>query len=146
MIFLKCDFDILSVLCQIIIISTQLIILWIITGIATISTVSGIGMGIRRLSEVCFGFGMLLMVIVLLMDKTSFILNLFVQSLGYYLQSLLQLSWHTDAYEKLGASAHEELGRFVTNGEVPDGPKNWINDWTMFYWGWWVSWSPFVGI
>ena len=64
-------------------------------------------MGIRRLSEVCFGFGMFLMVIVLLMDKTSYILNLFVQSLGYYLQSLIQLSWHTDAYEKLGPSAHK---------------------------------------
>ena len=105
-------------------------------------------MGIRRLSEVCFGFGMLLMVIVLLMDKTSYILNLFVQSLGYYLQSLIQLSWHTDAYEKLGSSAHTELGRFVAdeNGVEPDGPKTWINDWTMFYWGWWVSWSPFVGL
>ena len=130
------------------ILSTQLIILWVVTGIATISTVSGIGMGIRRLSEVCFGFGMLLMVIVLLMDKTSYILNLFVQSLGYYLQSLIQLSWHTDAYEKLGSSAHKELGRFIAdeNGLEPDGPKAWINDWTMFYWGWWVSWSPFVGL
>ena len=123
-----------------------MIILWGITGVATISTVSGIGMGIRRLSEVCFGCGMFLMLVILFMDKTFYILNLFVQSLGYYIQNFIQMSWHTDAFEKLGPSAHKELGRFVVNEqEEPDGPKNWIDDWTMFYWGWWVSWSPFVG-
>ena len=125
----------------------QLVILWCITGIATISTVSGIGMGIRRLSEVCFGFGMFLMLVVFFMDKSFYILNLFVQSLGHYIQFIIQVGWHTDAFEQLGPSAHKELGRFVVNvDKIPDGPNNWIDEWTMFYWGWWISWSPFVGM
>ena len=70
-----------------------------------------------------------------------------LQGIGYYLQNLVQISMHTDTYEQLGDSAHKEMGRFVPNhAEIPDGPKNWIDDWTMFYWGWWISWSPFVGI
>ncbi len=105
-------------------------------------------MGIRRLSEVCFGFGVFLMLIVFFMDKTFYILNLLVQSLGYYAQFILQVGWHTDAFEQLGPSAHQELGRFVppkVDQALPDGPENWIDEWTMFYWGWWISWSPFVG-
>jgi len=127
-------------------ITIQIIIIWVITAIATVSTVSGVGMGIRRLSETCFGFGMFLMMVALFMDKTFYILNLMVQSLGYYLQYIVQLGWHTDAFEQLGPSAHEKLGRFVVENEQPDGPSDWMDDWTMFYWGWWISWSPFVGM
>ena len=123
-----------------------MIIIWCITAIATISTVSGIGMGIRRLSEVCFGFGMFLMMVALFMDETFYILNLFVQSIGFYIQWIIQLGWHTDAFEQLAPSAHEEMGRFIPSGfDAPDGPKEWMDAWTMFYWGWWISWSPFVG-
>ena len=89
----------------------QIIIIWVITAIATVSTVSGVGMGIRRLSETCIGFGMFLMMVALFMDKTFYILNLLVQSLGYYLQYIVQLGWHTDAFEQLGPSGHEKLGR-----------------------------------
>ena len=89
----------------------QIIIIWVITAIATVSTVSGVGMGIRRLSETCFGFGMFVMMAALFMDKTFYILNLLVQSLGYYLQYIMQLGWHTDAFEQLGPSAHKTLGR-----------------------------------
>ena len=105
-------------------------------------------MGIRRLSETCFGFGMFLMMVALFMDKTFYILNLLVQSLGYYLQYIVQLGWHTDAFEQLGPSPHSELGRFSPEGPEndPDGPDTWMDSWTMFYWGWWISWSPFVGM
>ena len=82
-------------------INYQVAIIWGITAIATISTVSGVGMGIRRLSETCFGFGMFLMLMALFMDNTFYILNLFVQSLGFYLQYIVQLGWHTDAFEQL---------------------------------------------
>ena len=118
-----------------------------ITAIATVSTVSGVGMGIRRLSETCFGFGMFLMMVALFMDKTFYILNLLVQSLGYYTQFIVQLGWHTDAFEQLGPSPHSELGRFSPEDHGdPDGPDDWMDTWTMFYWGWWISWSPFVGM
>ena len=126
-------------------ITIQVITIWVITAIATVSTVSGVGMGIRRLSETCFSFGMFLMLVALFMDKTFYILNLLVQSLGYYMQYIIQLGWHTDAFEQLGPSAHKELGRFMVDDKEPDGPEGWIDDWTMFYWGWWISWSPFVG-
>ena len=89
----------------------QIIIIWVITAIATVSTVSGVGMGIRRLSETCFAFGMFVMMAALFMDKTFYILNLLVQSLGYYLQYIMQMGWHTDAFEQLGPSAHKKLGR-----------------------------------
>ena len=102
-------------------------------------------MGIRRLSETCFSFGMFLMMVALFMDKTWYIMNLLVQSTGYYLQYIIQLGWHTDAFEQLGPSAHTALGRFTVDEKQPDGPEGWIDDWTMFYWGWWISWSPFVG-
>ena len=60
----------------------QIIIIWSITALATISTVSGIGAGIRRLSEVCFGLGIFLILNCFLLDDTFYILNLIVQSTG----------------------------------------------------------------
>jgi len=70
--------------------------------VATASTASGVGMGIRRLSEICFMVGMFLMFVALFMDNTFFILNLYVQSFGYYFQWLIQLGFHTDAFEQVG--------------------------------------------
>ena len=81
-----------------------MIIVWCITVLATISTVSGIGLGIRRLSEFCFCLGLVLLLSVFFLDNTWFILNLFCQSIGYYFQWIMQLGWHTDAFEQLGKS------------------------------------------
>ena len=70
----------------------------------------------------------------------------FVQSIGYYVQYIIQLGWHTDAFEQLGKSSEASYKRFVPDGfDPPDGPEDWIDSWTLFYWGWWISWSPFVG-
>ena len=70
----------------------------------------------------------------------------FIQSMGYYVQYIVQLGWHTDAFEQLGKSSEASYKRFVPEGfEPPDGPEDWIDAWTLFYWGWWISWSPFVG-
>ena len=82
--------------------SFQVIIIWCITAVATISTVSGVGIGIRRLSEICFIVGMFLMCVALFMDNTYFILNLYVQSIGYYFQKLIHLGFHTDSFEQVG--------------------------------------------
>ena len=62
----------------------------------------GVNYGIRRLSEICFGSGIVLMLAVLLLDNTIFLLNLYVQSLGFYLQNLVKLGFHTDAFEQVG--------------------------------------------
>jgi hypothetical protein len=112
---------------------SQVIIIWCITALATASVISGLKLGIRRLSELCFSIGMFLWFVVFFYDDTWYILNVFVQSIGYYLQWLVQLGFHTDAFAQLG--------------DAPDKKQatEWMNDWTIFYWGWWIAWSPFVG-
>lgn len=114
--------------------TNQVIIIWVVTAMATTSVITGLKLGIRRLSELCFGLGVFLMLIVLFYDQTWYLLNLYVQSIGYYLQNLLQLGFHTDAFAQLG--------------NAPDRKENpnWLDGWTIFYWGWWISWSPFVGM
>ena len=87
------------------------------------------------------------MILLLCLDNTSYLLNLYVQSVGVYLANLVKLSWHTDAFEQLGPSyGHEDRNRFVPeNFESSDGPKNWMDSWTIFMWGWWVAFTPFAG-
>lgn len=112
----------------------QIITIWGVTACATASVVSGLKLGIRRLSELCFCIGMLLMLVVLFYDDTWYLLNLYVQSIGYYLQYVVQLGFHTDAFAQL-SNAPDKLES-----------SEWMNDWTIFYWGWWIAWCPFVGM
>eukprot|EP01025_Chloroclados_australasicus_P036699 TRINITY_DN373_c0_g1_i1.p1 TRINITY_DN373_c0_g1~~TRINITY_DN373_c0_g1_i1.p1 ORF type:complete len:759 (-),score=72.00 TRINITY_DN373_c0_g1_i1:1279-3555(-) len=109
----------------------QIGIIWVITAIATLSVVSGVKVGIRRLSEITFALGTFIMIAVFFFDDSFYILNLLTQSLGFYIQYFPQLSMHTDTFEQL----------FGKDGEV-----SWMDDWTIFYWGWWVAWCPFVGM
>ncbi|WP_236146383.1 BCCT family transporter [Leptolyngbya iicbica] len=102
----------------------QVALIFIITGFATASVVSGLGNGVRRLSELNMVLAALLLTFVVLVGPTIFILNTFVQTTGYYLASLPTMSFWTETFNDNG----------------------WQNGWTVFYWGWWVSWSPFVGI
>ncbi|CAB4000362.1 glycine betaine transporter -like [Paramuricea clavata] len=114
--------------------NNQIICIWTITPIATISVVSGLKIGIKYLSEICFTLGMFLMMFVLFYDNTWYILNLYVQSIGYYIQWIIQIGFHTDAFAQLG--------------NAPDGKQapTWMDNYTVFYLGWWIAWSPFVGI
>ena len=96
----------------------------IITGFATASVVSGLDAGVRRLSELNMILAAVFMGFVLLVGPTLFILGSFVQVVGYYAASLPTLSFWTETFEGTA----------------------WQNSWTVFYWGWWISWSPFVGI
>ena len=127
--------------------ASQLVIIWSVTAVATGSVLTGVGYGIRRISEICFSAGMFLMLIVLLLDNTVYLLNLYVQSMGFYVHNLLQLSFHSDAFEQLGAShGADDRGEVLPEGVgSSDGPEGWMNGWTIFYWGWWIAWSPFVG-
>ncbi|MBE9112879.1 BCCT family transporter [Nodosilinea sp. LEGE 07298] len=96
----------------------------IITGFATASVVSGLGNGVRRLSELNMILAAVLLAFVVLVGPTVFLLNTFVETTGYYLASLPTMSFWTETFNDAG----------------------WQNGWTVFYWGWWVSWAPFVGI
>ena len=115
-------------------VTNQIIIIWAVTACATASVVSGLKIGIRRLSEICFGLGMFIMMIGLFADNTWHALNVYVQSIGYYIQWIIQIGFHTDAFAQLGNAPDKKQA------------QRWMNDWTIFYWGWWIAWSPFVGM
>ncbi|MFA9460192.1 BCCT family transporter [Thiohalorhabdus sp. Cl-TMA] len=102
----------------------QIVLIAIITAIATVSVVSGLDKGIRRISETNMVVAGLLLLFVMLVGPTLFLLNGFVENLGFYLQNFPTLATWTETY------THTQ----------------WQNDWTVFYWGWWIAWSPFVGM
>lgn len=102
----------------------QLVIIALITGVATVSVVSGLHVGIRRLSEFNLAVAGMLLVFVLVAGPTVTILETFTNGIGTYLQNLVAASF------RVGAATDPE----------------WQADWTLFYWVWWISWSPFVGI
>lgn len=103
---------------------TQILLIAGITGIATMSVVLGLDGGVRRLSELNMKLAALLLVAVLIVGPSLFIFDSFVQNLGFYLQKLPELGFWTEAYKQ----------------------SHWQNDWTVFYWAWWIAWSPFVGM
>ncbi|RUO62852.1 choline/glycine/proline betaine transport protein [Pseudidiomarina planktonica] len=96
-----------------------------ITGLATISVLSGLDGGIKRLSQLNLSAAALLLLFVIALGPTLFILKMFVQSTGHYLQNLLELSSWAQAYQQ---------------------DTDWQSSWTVFYWAWWIGWSPFVGV
>lgn len=124
-------------------------IIWGITLIATISLLSGLHVGIKFISQLAFFGGVFILLIVLFLGNTSFFLNNMVQSTGYYLQySLTQLGWHTDAFAQLNygeGGSPDGLGASKP-GQMYGGSPSFMDAWTIFYWGWWISWSPFVGM
>jgi choline/glycine/proline betaine transport protein len=99
----------------------------IITLVALVSVVSGVGRGIKWLSNINLGMAGLFMVSILLLGPTLFLFRDLVQSLGSYLQNIVSLSLNASAY-----TGAEGLA--------------WQGSWTIFYWGWWISWAPFVGV
>jgi choline/glycine/proline betaine transport protein len=98
-----------------------------ITAVATISVVAGLDAGIRRLSELNMAIAACLLLFVVLAGSTLFFFNSLVENIGAYLQRLPFNSFWTGTFE-------EEAGR------------EWLGSWTVFYWGWWIAWSPFVGM
>lgn len=103
--------------------TTQVILITVITAIALVSVVRGLDGGVKILSEINMGLAALLLVFVLLVGPTLAILTGFADSLLAYFQYLPALS-------------------------MPIGREdvNFSQGWTAFYWAWWISWSPFVGM
>ncbi|MCI5038235.1 BCCT family transporter [Donghicola eburneus] len=106
-------------------VTVQIIIIALITLAATISVVAGLDGGIKRLSNLNVSFSLLFLLFLLIVGPTVFIFDLFVQSYGDYLANFVSWATWTEAY-------------------TADG--TWQNGWTIFYWAWWISWSPFVGV
>lgn len=102
----------------------QVILIAAITGLATMSVVAGLDGGVKRVSQLNLNLGALFLAFVFIVGPTLFILGTFIESTGQYLQALPSLSFWT---ESLAGS-------------------DWQPGWTVFYWGWWISWAPFVGM
>jgi len=122
-------------------VGVQTVIILVITSLATLSVVLGLKVGIKLLSQGVFGLGMFLMLMVLLQGEKWFCLDTMVQVLGFYIWDIFRLGHWCDAFERLG-------GKDFGLGGATDGlggSSGWLSSWTLFYWGWWISWGPFVG-
>jgi choline-glycine betaine transporter len=122
-------------------VDAQNVIIIVVTLIATLSVISGISRGIVNLSRFTFALGMFIIGTVLLSGETYFILDVIVETLGSYLFYFFSLSFHTDAWTRLGSQTLGLGGAPDNNG----GSSKFMEWWTVFYWGWWISWAPFVG-
>ena len=105
-------------------IQTQVLLIAGVTLIATASVVLGVDKGVKVLSEWNMRIAVVLLILVLILGPTIFIFRSFVENTGSYLYNFLEISTWSETY----------------NG------GSWQNDWTVFYWGWWIGWSPFVGM
>lgn len=105
----------------------MVVLIVIITAMATASVVSGVGKGIKWLSNSNLVMAAVFLIAVLILGPTLFLLRDFVQSIGGYFLDVIPLTFDTTAFH--GSSGVE-----------------WQKSWTIFYWGWWIAWSPFVGV
>ncbi|MGW9628297.1 BCCT family transporter [Microbacterium sp. NPDC055521] len=107
--------------------TTQVILILVISVFVLMSVLSGVTKGMKWLSNANLVLAGILVVYLLAVGPTEFLLRDFVQSIGYYVQNFVGLSFNVSAYQ--GAAGEQ-----------------WQASWTSFYWGWWISWAPFVGI
>ena len=103
----------------------QLGLIVIITLLATGSVILGLDGGIKRLSNLNMILALTLLIAVLVLGPTELLFQSFVQNTGTYMSELVSSTFNMYAY---------------------DPKADWLGGWTMLYWGWWISWSPFVGI
>ncbi|WP_410681265.1 BCCT family transporter [Avibacterium paragallinarum] len=104
----------------------QTIIIVVVMSIAIFSAISGVGKGVKLLSEINLGLALALMLFILIAGPTLYLLTTFSDNIGIYLSNLVRLSFKTYAYETENTS--------------------WFTGWTVLYWAWWCSWAPFVGL
>ncbi len=104
-------------------------IIIVITAIATFSVVSGVDKGLKWLSNINMGLAAALLLFVLLLGPTVFLMQAWVGNLGGYLSILPEYMLRMSPFD---------------NTDPVNDP--WLGNWTIFYWGWWMSWAPFVGM
>ena len=105
-------------------ITSQVILIIVITLAATGSVVAGLSGGVKRLSELNVIIAGIFLLFMIIVGPTLFIFDSLIQNIGGYVQKFFELSTWTETYQQ----------------------SDWQNDWTVFYWAWWISWSPFVGM
>jgi len=106
--------------------SLQMVVITVVMSLAIFSAISGVGKGVKILSEMNLTLAFCLLIFVLVAGPTLYLLSAFSDNIGTYLSNLVQLSFKTYVYEQ------EHTG--------------WFSGWTILYWAWWCSWAPFVGL
>jgi choline/glycine/proline betaine transport protein len=104
--------------------TNQIIIMCVITGLAVISVATGLDKGIKILSETNMFLAVTLLILIFVLGPTVFLLQAYLQNVGDYLADIVHNTFNLFAYKK----------------------TDWIGGWTIFYWGWWLAWAPFVGL
>jgi choline/glycine/proline betaine transport protein len=104
----------------------QVIIVSVLVTLSVLSAVSGVDKGIKILSNINIISVICLLLFVLFMGPTVYVIGSFTEGLGNYINSFFSLTFNTHVYEK---------------DTLP-----WFYDWTILYWAWWISWSPYVGL
>ena len=106
--------------------SLQVVVIAVVMSLAIFSAISGVGKGVKILSELNLTLAFCLLIFVLVAGPTLYLLSAFSDNIGTYLSNLVQLSFKTYVYEQ------EHI--------------DWFSGWTILYWAWWCSWAPFVGL
>ena len=102
------------------------VIIVVTTALFVLSALSGLGKGIKILSNLNMILAIALLAIAIAVGPTVKIFDNMSESIGLYMQNFFEMSFRTAAF----------------NGDE----RAWIDTWTIFYWAWWISWSPFVGL
>ncbi|WP_188454751.1 glycine betaine uptake BCCT transporter [Virgibacillus oceani] len=106
--------------------TAQFMIILVVTILFLASAWSGLSKGIKYLSNTNMVLAVILLIVVLIVGPTLLILNMFTETFGLYLQHILEMSFRTAPLE--------------------GDNRSWLDGWTIFYWAWWISWAPFVGM
>ncbi|SER24336.1 glycine betaine uptake BCCT transporter [Piscibacillus halophilus] len=106
--------------------SLQLMIIIIVTVLFMLSAITGLNRGIKYLSTTNIILAFLLMFFMLFAGPTNFIMNFFTTTLGSYIQNLPAMSFRTAPFS--------------------ENDTGWLENWTIFYWAWWIAWAPFVAM
>ena len=104
--------------------STQVILIIVVSAMASMSVFLGLDKGIKRLSELNLILTLTLLLFVFFASSSIYLLQTTIQNAGQYISNLFTMTFNLYAYQ----------------------PNGWIGGWTIMYWAWWISWSPFVGM
>ncbi|OTG96663.1 choline transporter [Acinetobacter sp. ANC 4654] len=102
----------------------QVILIVVVSAMASMSVFLGLDKGIKRLSELNLILALILLLFVFFTSSSIYLLQTTIQNAGQYISNLFAMTFNLYAYQ----------------------PNGWIGGWTIMYWAWWISWSPFVGM
>ncbi|ENW98470.1 hypothetical protein F900_03069 [Acinetobacter modestus] len=104
--------------------NVQVILIIFVSALASMSVFLGLDKGVKRLSELNLILALVLLAFVFIAGPSIYLLQTTIQNMGSYMSNLFAMTFNLYAYQ----------------------PNGWIGGWTIMYWAWWISWSPFVGM